>query len=326
MDLIQRAKEKVLKGIVLSKEEIVDLLNIPIGSDEDKKLREVAREVARIKTNNTAYIWSAIGADYATCPMNCSFCSFGEKWNIIKKSVRYTTKEIIDKARYFVENGARFIVLRTTEFYSIPKLMKIVKRIRKEIPGNYEVILNTGELDMTISNLIYESGVNGIYHACRLREGIDTPFEVDVRKNTMNNVNRSKLDLISLVEPIGDEHTNEELADNFLNIVSCKATISGAMARIPVKGTPLGETKRISDTKLAHIIAVLRIAGGDVIKDICVHPVSLEALNSGANVMVVETGAIPRDDKLEENSWNNVDMKKAHELFKKASYDVKNSK
>jgi biotin synthase len=326
MNKIQKAKEKALSGQVLTEKEIIELLSIELGSKEDEELRQAAREVAKIKTNNIAYIWSAIGADYIPCPMNCKFCSFGEEWGIIKDKVRYTTKEIIEKARYFIEKGARFIVLRTTEFYSIPKLIKIVKRMRKEIPGNYEVILNTGELDMTISNMMYEEGINGIYHACRIREGIDTPFEVDVRKNTMNNVKRSKLDLISLVEPIAPEHTNEEIAKNFLNIVSCEATISGAMARIPVKGTPLGDTEMISESRLAQIIAVLRLSGGNVVKDICVHPVSLEALNSGANVMVVETGAVPRDANLESNSWKDIDMNKAHELLEKASYTVKNTK
>ncbi len=326
MNIIQEAKEKVLKGITLTEKEIIELLEIPLGSKEDQELRKTAREVAKIKTNNTAYIWSAIGADYASCPMNCKFCSFGEDWKIIKKSVRYSTKEIIEKAKYFVENGARFIVLRTTEFYSIPKLLKIAKKMRQEIPGDYEIVLNTGELDMTISNLMYEEGISGIYHACRIREGIDTPFEIDVRRNTMKNVQRSKLDLISLVEPIAEEHTNEELARNFLNIVDCGAIISGAMARIPVKGTPYGNAKLISESRLAQIIAVLRLSGGDVVKDICVHPVSLEALQSGANVMVVETGAIPRDEKLEEENWNNIDMKKARELIEKANYTLKNKK
>ena len=326
MNIVQKSKEKALKGIALTEKEIIELLEIPLGSIEDKELRAVAREVAQIKTNNTAYIWSAIGADYATCPMNCKFCSFGEEWEIIKKTIRYSTKEIITKAKYFVENGANFVVLRTTEFYSIPKLLKIAKKMRQEIPGDYEIILNTGELDMTISNLMYEEGINGIYHACRIREGIDTPFEISVRRNTMKNVQRSKLDLISLVEPIAEEHTNEEIAKNFLNIVDCGATISGAMARIPVNGTPYGNSKPLSESRLAQIIAVLRLSGGDVVKDICVHPVSLEALQSGANVMVVETGAIPRDDKLEEDNWNNVDMKKARELIEKANYNLKNKK
>ena len=326
MNIVEKAKEKVLNGTILSKEEIIQLLNIELGSKEDKALRKAAREVARIKTNNTAYIWCAIGADYATCPMNCQFCSFGEKWKIIQKPVRYTSKQIIEKAKYFVENGASYIVLRTTEFYSINKLMNIVKKIKKEIPGNYKVVVNTGELDMPNSNLMFENGVRGVYHACRIREGIDTPFEIDIRKNTMKNVQRSPLDLISLVEPIAAEHTNEELAENFLQIVDCGAVISGAMARIPVKGTPLGESKILSESRLAQIIAVLRLSGGNVVRDICVHPVSLEALESGANVMVVETGAVPRDDKLEEDSWNGINMDKAQELLKKASYKINNCK
>jgi len=140
----------------------------------------------------------------------------------------------------------------------------------------------------------------------------------------MNNVYRSGLKLISLVEPIGIEHTNEEIADNFLEILKYKATISGAMARIPVPRTPLGNIEKISDSRLAQIISVLRLSGGDIIKDICVHPATLESLKSGANIMVVETGAIPRDTNCENNSWHGIDMNKANELLKKAGYIVSN--
>lgn len=320
---IEEAKQKALNGISLTKEEIIKLLEIPLNSEEDKELRKAAYEVAMKKTFGKGYIWSAVGADYAPCLMNCKFCSFGEKWNIVKKAVHYSTEEIIEKAKIFVENGATYLVLRTTEFFSIIKLIEIVKEIRKEVPGDYKVIFNTGELDMTISNLMVESGVDGVYHACRLKEGIDTPFDPWDRKNTMGNVHRSGLSLISLVEPIGIEHTNEEIAENFLEILKYEAFISGAMARIPVPGTPLGKIEKISDSRLAQIIAVLRLSGGDIVKDICVHPVSLEALQSGANVMVVETGAIPRDTVCEKNSWNGIDMKKANELLKAAGYKTK---
>ena len=151
------------------------------------------------------------------------------------------------------------------EYNRMMKLMEGMEdeKIKKEIKGDYEIIFNTGELDMTISNLIVESGVSGVYHACRLKEGIDTPFDPWDRKNTMNNVCRSGLKLISLVEPIGIEHTNEEIADNFLEILKYKAVISGAMARIPVPGTPLGNIKKISDSRLAQIISVLRLSGGE---------------------------------------------------------------
>lgn len=324
MSIIENAKEKALSGVPLTKDEIIKLLEIPLDSHEDKYLRKVAYDVAMIKTNGKGYIWSAVGADYAPCLMNCKFCSFGKEWNIVKKPVHYSKKQIISKVSQFVEKKAKYVVLRTTEFYSIPKLIEIVKDIRKEVKGDYEIIFNTGELDMTISNLMVESGVNGVYHACRLKEGKDTPFDPCDRKNTMNNVSRSGLKLISLVEPIGIEHTNEEIADNFLEIMKYGAVISGAMARIPVPGTPLGDIEKISDSRIAQIIAVLRLAGGNVVKDICVHPVTLEALKSGANIMVVETGAIPRDVNCENDNWYGIDMDMANKLLKDAGYKVDN--
>ena len=100
---------------------------LPMEKELDKELREAAYDVAMKKCDGEAYIWSAVGADYAPCLMNCEFCSFGKKWGIVKKAVHYSTKEIIEKAREFVDNGAKYIVLRTTEFYSIPKLLEIVK-------------------------------------------------------------------------------------------------------------------------------------------------------------------------------------------------------
>jgi len=324
MDLISYAEKQALNGFTLTRDEIISLLEIPLGSEEDIKLRETAHKVALIKTRGRAYIWSAVGADYAPCPMNCKFCSFGEEWGLIKTQVHYTEEQIIKRVKQFVDKGARFIVLRTTQFYSIPVLIELAKKIRKTIPGVFEIVFNTGEFDMTTANLILEAGVNGIYHACRLREGIDTPFDPWVRENTMNNVYRSGLKLTSLVEPIGIEHTNEEIADNFLQIVKHGAVISGAMARIPVSGTPLGNANRISDERLAQIIAVLRLAGGNVIKDICVHPATLEAIQSGANVMVVETGAIPRDVNCEEDNWHGVDIDKARMLLENAGYSVYN--
>lgn len=317
---IRHAEMQAMAGIPLRRNEIISLLQIPLGSPEDVQLRQAAQRVAMSKSKGHAYIWSAVGADYAPCPMNCRFCSFGEAWGIVKEPVHYTADQIISKVSDFVAGGARFVVLRTTEFYSIPVLIELVKEIRAKIPGDYEVIFNTGEFDGEMARQMKESGVSGVYHACRLREGKDTPFDPAVRQRTMESVSSSGLKLISLVEPIGTEHTDEELADNFLRIMEYGAVISGAMARIPVPGTPLGSTARLSDSRLAQIIAVFRLSGGNTVQDICVHPASVEALESGANVIVVETGAIPRDTDCAEDSWHGVDMESAHALLRKAGY------
>ena len=71
------------------------------------------------------------------------------------------------------------------------------------------------------------------------------------------------------------------------------AVIMGAMARVPVPGTPKAHLGQISEEKLARIIAVSRLVGGEVAQEICVHPPSDAAVAAGANAVVVETGAVP---------------------------------
>ena len=197
-----------------------------------------------------------------------------------------------------------------------------MRTIRQEIEGSYELILNVGEFNLDMANRLYESGVSGVYHAIRMREGTNTRFRVEDRLATLAAVRESPLKLIHLVEPLGLEHTNEEIADRFLGAVRYGAYISGVMARIPVAGTPLGNEPQMSDELVAKTIAVLRLSGGDTVKNICVHPASSLALASGANVVVIETGAIPRDTDLAVTKWKRFDCATAKRLFKSEGYTI----
>lgn len=321
---IKVAEKKCLNGIALTRDEIISLLEIELHSGEDIFLRNTANNVARALTRNSAYIWSAIGADYQSCAMNCAFCSLGEKWGLIGKPQLFDESDFLEAVRDFVEQGARFIVLRTTEFYSLSRLEQLVTTIRANILGDYEIVLNVGEFDGIIAERLFDCGVNGIYHATRLREGQDTPFSVADRLATMSAVRSSPLRLISLVEPIGIEHSNGEIADNFLNILQYNAIISGAMARFPVIGTPLGHIEMLSEDRLSQIIAVLRLSGGKTVHDICVHPYSEQAINSGANVIVVERGAIPRDSDFTKHEWKDFLIENARKMLEKCGYTVYN--
>jgi len=146
--------------------------------------------------------------------------------------------------------------------------VKLVEYIRREVPGNYELVLNTGEFDKAAADAFYNAGVRGIYHAIRLREGIDTRFNIDERRATLQAVRDSGLKLIHLVEPVGEEHTSGEIAERFLESVKYNVSISGIMARFPVEGTPLGNRRRISDEIIAKLIAVTRLSGGDTVQNI----------------------------------------------------------
>lgn len=311
----------------LSRKQIIQLLSIETGSEEYQLLGQAARKVAREITGDKAYLWGAIGVDFAPCAMNCDFCSLGEAWGIASETREYDEADTIAQVREYAEAGVYWIVLRTTEFYSKDQLAEMIKAIRREVPGSYQIGLNIGEFDLKTANWLAECGVDFIYHSLRLGEGRDTRFDPQNRIDTLQAVKDSPLDLVFLVEPVGTEHTNEEIADIALLARDCDVIVSGAMARIPVKGTPLGDKPQISNERLAQIIAVTRLLGGRKVPDICVHPYCREAADFGANVTVIETGSVPRDSCCcSGGKWNQFDADKARRSLEEAGYMVCASK
>ncbi|MEG1500491.1 MAG: radical SAM protein [Clostridiales bacterium] len=326
LDLIKWAKEQALAGHILDKESIVTLLNIDPLSKDCQKLGETAREVSSILTKDRAYLWAAIGMDFKSCPMNCDFCSLGEKWGLVHEEKEFSPEEVIALIKNYAAEDVRWIVLRTTEYYSLDILEELIKRIRREAPGEYELGLNVGEFEQKTALKLQKAGINFIYHSLRLREGINTIFDPQDRLNTLQAVKDSPLDLVFLTEPVGIEHTNEEIADNFLTAVHYGAKVSGCMARVPVPGTPLGELPALSPERVAQIAAITRLAGGNIVNDICVHPANQLAMEWGANVAVVETGSVPRNENYTQDQWQGFDPQTAKEWFKKAGYNLYNKK
>lgn len=323
LELIERAKESALLGNILDRDSIISLLKIDPISKEGEKLGQAARDVASAVCRDRAYLWAAIGLDYRACPMNCNYCSMGEQWGIVKGESEFSEEEVIDMVNKYVEEGVRWIVLRTTQFYSLDKLINLAGKIRNAVPGHYELGANVGEFDEITAEKMQAGGIEFIYHTLRLREGIDTKFNPSDRIATLEAVKNSPLKLVSLVEPIGVEHTNEEIADAFLYAMNYNAVVSGGMARIPVKGTPLGEIPALKNERLAQIIAVTRLAAGLNAPDICVHPASELALKWGSNVVVIETGAIPREACCNSNDeWNGFGTDTAKKWFNSNGYQV----
>ena len=77
--------------------------------------------------------------------------------------------------------------------------------------------------------------------------------------------------------------------------------------------------------RLAQIAAVTRLVGGVQTPDICVHPPTPQALAWGANVLVVETGAVPRADTESAEEWRQFTVQDALSLLLEAGYSLENS-
>lgn len=312
---------RAIAGHVPSREEILFLLGLNPEAPEVEILRQQADIMAKKVTNGIGRIWSAVGIDNRLCPMSCDFCSFGEKWRLVDGDSEWPVENVIQTARRSVQEGASWFTLRTTEYYSASRLIELAHQVRREVPGDYALVVNTGELDQGKARRLHEAGVTGVYHTLRLGEGTNTRFAPELRLQTLAAVRDSSLELYHMVEPLGQEHTNDEIADRLLIANEYGASLSGVMARVNVKGTPFGGSVPVSEARVSQITAISRICGGSAIRDICVVPPTVRSLCSGANAVTVEVGAVPRSERTEQSrAWNNFDIARAGEMLRQAGY------
>lgn len=320
--LVERLKAAALRGIRPVREDILRLLAFPPDSPEAAYLGAAAREVARNVCGDAGRIWCAVGVDCRPCSMNCEFCAFGERWGVVSGVHEWSVPQLLRTARDFVQGGASWLTLRTTEFYDRETLLDLARRVRTEIPGDYKLVVNTGEFGEAEARKMIAAGISAVYHSLRLGEGRNTCFSPAERCRTLGAVRDSPLALAHLVEPVGPEHSDEEIADVLLNALEYGVSLCGAMARVNVRGTPFGGTAALGEARLAQIAAVTRICGGTQTPDICVHPPTPQALAWGANVVVVETGAVPRAEEECRSDWQAFGLCDARSLLEAAGYRV----
>jgi len=320
-DLIDHTKEKSMKNQDIEKTVLRRFLELDPRSEECKYLGETAREVTRVTMGNKGRIGSSIGIDFRPCTMNCKFCSLGEKWGLVKENYDMSEEHIINVIRSLLSKGFYQFTLRTTEFYSLDMLCKLAKNIRSAVNGKYILTVNTGELTTDDANRLKDAGFNAAYHTVRLGEGKDTPFDPQVRIDTMRSIANSRMRLSCGVDPIGIEHTNDEIIDRIELFLSLKVAAICSMKRINVKGTPFEGVPEIDEMRHAQVAAVVRMASGGR-NMVAVHPANLQGLKWGANHISVETGANPRDKDSDMHKKGTFGHEDAVRMILEAGYEV----
>ena len=312
---MEKVRERALAGKMPLREDVLRLLSYAPHSPEAAFLGRLARDMAREVAHDTARVWAAIGVDCAPCPMNCAFCAFGEAFGVVRKAHEWTRGEILGAACRYAFEGASWLVLRTTEGYGLERLSALAKEARALLPERCVLVANTGQKNTDDIRKLKAAGVEAMYHALRLGEGRDTPFDPEERRAALKSIGAEGMTAACLLEPLGVEHGNEEIADAFLAALSSGAEICGVMARSNVPGTPFEGREEVPEERLARVAAVVRLCGGTRTEHVCVHPPSALAVSWGANVLVVETGAVPRTDAEVSGEWRGFSVEDARAMF-----------
>ena len=142
------------------------------------------------------------------------------------------------------------------------------------------------------------------------------------RKRSIRHFIEAGLEVGTCVEPVGPEHTNDELAEMIRFTASFDPAFSGAARRISIPGTEIAKRGMISELRMAQIVAVTRLGMPRTVTGNCTHePCTLGAIG-GANLFWAELGANPRDTetKTEEGRGETVAACKA--IFSESDWDV----
>lgn len=291
--ILDRARE----GKAPTKAECILLLELPETSLEAALLRATADATMRQRFGNEAIILGQIGVEIAACPAACKFCSFGEGHTRFEPKVM-TTAEILQCADAFTGSHELYsLFLMTMHTFEFGRLLETVRTVRERIPAGTQIVVNIGDFDRAQAAELRAAGVNGAYHVCRLREGIDTKLDPEARKQTIRVIRDSGMDWYYCCEPVGPEHTAEELVEQMFLGIDYGCFQHAAMRRVYVPGSPLAARGQITELRLGQVTAVVALAtlACPETRNIAVHEPNLIGLTSGANVVYAEKGANPRD-------------------------------
>jgi biotin synthase len=210
----------------------------------------------------------------------------------------------------------------TMHDFEFDSLLGVIGGVRACIPSRTQIVVNIGDFDRSQAEQLRTAGVHGAYHVCRLREGIDTALSPDERKKTFRTIRDAGLDFYYCCEPIGPEHTPEELVDQMFLGFEYGCFQHAAMRRVWVPGLPVSNRGQITELRLAQVVAVVALASLNCkeTQNIAVHEPNLLGLTSGANVVYAEMGANPRDTVADTATHRGLDMAGARKMLYEAGF------
>lgn len=311
--------KKVDDNIFLSKEDAVALLSIDNHSPLFYELLSKANELSRKEYGERGYIFAQIGLNSAPCSGNCKFCSLAADNYMVDTETEKTKEEIISQAKCVAEENADALFLMTTADYPLNKFLDIAAEVKKYLPEEMMYIANIGDFDETTAKKLKEVGFTGVYHIVCLDEGKATSISVEQRLRTLDAVRSAGLELLYCIEPIGPEHTYEQIADEMIRAREYNVNIMAAMKRVAVSGTQLYDKGEITDLELTKIVAVARLVTRPK-QSMNVHEPKAMALLAGVNQLYAEIGINPRDchSNTQDNRGYSID--KVRDMLRQADY------
>jgi len=316
--------DEALSGRILEPREIKILFEVPVFNEESFYIQWASRKMSEECSGGFAEIHGQVGVNSGPCSCNCAFCSFAKSNRVFTEQYIEPAEEIIRKCLTLQKHGANAIYLMATAAFSFTAFLEIGRLVRQQLDSNTPMIANVGDFNYETALALKDAGFIGVYHAIRMGEGQATRIEPKKRLASFAAARKAGLLLGTCVEPVGPEHTTDELVEKTLIAREAKPVFSGAMRRINIPDIGLSVHGMTSETRMAHILAVVRLAMGQGIPGNCTHEPNVVGAHAGANLLWAEAGSNPRDVVKETENNRGCDMRQCQEVFTESEWKILN--
>jgi len=183
--------KKSFNGESLSQIELVHLLSLPPDSADSYLVMAEANRISNELSEGQAEIHAQFALNLAPCPCNCLFCSFAQINGIFTEEIKLLPEEAVAYAKQFEKSGANAIFVMTTAKYDFGYFIEMSQEIRHNMKHETTLIANVGDQTIENAKKIKDAGYTGVYHALRLREGLDTNLSPKKREYPQLSGSRS---------------------------------------------------------------------------------------------------------------------------------------
>lgn len=323
MQDLEYYKEKVINGYRITKEDALNLLEMPFDD-----LTVSANQIRQHFCGNKFDVCTIVNVKSGRCSEDCIFCAQSLNSNTdISQFPLLTKEQLKSKTSDIYETGLKRISYvssgRNISDNEFETIMGAVMELKEEF-DDINLCVSLGLLTEKQIELLETNGVDRIHNNLETSEEyfnqICTTHTYNDKLNCLSLINNENIKICSGgIFGVGEsfeDRINLALKLRSLNVKSIPINILN-----PIQGTPLENSKPLSNQELCKIVSIfryinpssyIRLAGGRLLLD----DFGRKAFKSGANAAIIG------DLLTTKGVQYNYDVKMIKELGFQISYDI----
>lgn len=260
MNFVEKMKEKVLQGDLLTREEAILLSGEPLS-----ELQEAANEIRETMCGNGFDICTIINGKCGRCSEDCKYCAQSAHYHTACTETYplLSTEKILEGARYNAERGVlRYSIVTSGKRLSEREVDQVCESIRSvKEETSIEVCVSFGLLDESQFRKIKAAGASRVH--CNLESSaryfpeVCTTHTYEEKIETLKAARRAGLSVCS-GGIMGLGETMEDRIDMVLTARELGVKSIPVNLLNPIPGTPYENNRPLTNEDACRCVAVFR--------------------------------------------------------------------